>query len=61
MSAWKENNRRYQMKLTEKTMKEKSGNNRSNNSNTNIKYKERKNISKVKKKLKTICSEQVTV
>ena len=49
------------MKLTEKTMKEKSGNNRSNNSNTNIKYKERKNISKVKKKLKTISSEQVTV
>ena len=52
------------MKLTEQTMKEKSGNNsnssNNNNNNNNLK-KEKKNISKVKNKVKTIRSEQATV
>ena len=51
------------MKLTEKTMKENSGNNSSNNNNNNNNNlkKEKKNISKVKNKVKTIRSEQATV
>ena len=51
------------MKLTEQTMKENSGNNSSsnNNDNNNNLKKEKKNISKVKNKVKTIGSEQATV